>query len=169
MLLVSGDGKKTGKTTLMCRLISHFADKLPLVAIKVSPHIHPLAQDEEFLEAGDLFQITQEKKTGKETDSSRFLYAGAIQVFYIQTRDEQLIEALNRVLKKVATDTPLLVESGGMRRFVTPGLHFHLLSEPQPPHFSSSGGTLHISDLNRVCPENKIFFHNQRWILPKTD
>jgi len=41
ILLVSGNGRNSGKTTLACKIIERFSKDHEITGLKISPHFHP--------------------------------------------------------------------------------------------------------------------------------
>ncbi len=123
LLLVSGTGRNSGKTLLICRLIEELRNCKP-VAVKISPHWH--LQDPEGLmlyKEGQLLLMREHNIDG-EKDSSRMLRSGASVVYYIQAVSDHLLpEAFDQVLAMVPSDTPIIVESASLSMYYKPGLH----------------------------------------------
>jgi len=130
ILLVAGDGRNVGKTSLALTLIKKFS-KQGIYAIKVSPHFHHLQKDEHILYTNDQYQILEELNTERLKDSSRFLKAGAKRVFYIQTCDENLMESFLKVLSILPPDVPLLAEAGGLVHYIKAGLFLFVQDNKQ--------------------------------------
>jgi len=60
------------------------------------------------------------------------LAAGARKSFFVMNRDEQLQEALQKILSIVDHNDFIVCESGGLRKVVTPGLFFMMSSNDNP-------------------------------------
>ncbi len=122
MLLIAGNGRNSGKTTLACRIITMISASIPVVAIKITPHFH-----ENFGAGKTLFNredlvITEESDPESGKDSALMLKAGAVKSYFVMAKDEQLNEALQVILKHVPEKVPVVCESGGLRHIVEPGL-----------------------------------------------
>src|SRR5450759_1869588 len=52
------------------------------------------------------------------------LEAGAVQSYFVMTTDEYLEEAFSEILTRIAPDTMVVCESGGLRHLIQPGLFF---------------------------------------------
>lgn len=115
LLLVSGAGRNVGKSTLVCRLIEKFKAEM-LMAVKISPHFH------ESIPKNIPYIIEKEINPNRGKDSSRFLKSGAAEVYYLQVHDEHLAEAFDKILGKNINDRPIIAESGGLAKFIQPGL-----------------------------------------------
>lgn len=121
LLLVAGNGRNSGKTTLITRVIHRLKNEYPVTGIKISPHFHekpPAGRSE-----GDLpFIIQKEHDLSGNKDSSRMLLAGADEVFYIQAKEEDVPEAFFVLLKDLDSNKLWICESGALRKYVRPGL-----------------------------------------------
>ncbi len=124
ILLIAGTHKKVGKTTLTCSIIRKFSQQQDILGIKICPHFHDLDAQEDILINTPNFIITEEHSIHKQTDSSRMLNAGASKVYYIQANDKHLLEAIETALKRTGHTTPIICESGGLRKYLIPGLFF---------------------------------------------
>jgi hypothetical protein len=121
-LLIVGTDRNAGKTTLASLVIERFAPVLPITAVKISPHFHELGPAEQVAASTDQFVIVKETRPGSLKDSSRFLRAGASEVYYMQVWDQDLSAAFKELLKICGTEKPLIIESGWLRNIVDPGL-----------------------------------------------
>ena len=121
-LLIAGNGRNTGKTSLACLFIENIKSKTTVFAIKIAPHFHDLNGESHILFKQTGITISEEVEKEGLKDSSRFLKSGAQKVFYVQCEDEQLQVALDFLLSKIPQDAPVICESGGMRKLVAPGM-----------------------------------------------
>ncbi len=122
MLLIAGNGRNSGKTTLACRIIRNISACIPVVAIKITPHFH-----ENFGTGKTLFNredlvIIEESDPESGKDSALMLKAGAVKSYFVMAKDEQLNDALQVILKQVPEKVPVVCESGGLRQIVEPGI-----------------------------------------------
>jgi hypothetical protein len=133
MLLLSGTGQNSGKTTLACRLIAEFSKQFPVTAIKISPHFHEPTPRLPELASYEGFVIYEEilHDTGK--DSSRFLDAGAKRVYYITAQRDRQYNAMETLLEKIPAGTPMICEAGGLHHFYKPALHIVTIPKNIPP------------------------------------
>jgi hypothetical protein len=121
ILIIHGDGRKSGKTTLACRLISQFQDN-GVIAIKICPHFHITEGLEMLASEQRVFEIYRENSVEGEKDSSRMLAAGAALVLYVQCSDKGLEAAWKELETMLPPDRPVIAESGGLGRLIRPGL-----------------------------------------------
>lgn len=128
-MIISGNGRNTGKTSFVCSVIANIVGSYPVTAIKVSPHFHPEIPGDDILIQNEHFIIRKELSSKKSKDSSHMLAAGAANVYYIEAVDTHLTEAINTLFRKVRIEGPVICESGGMRRIIEPSI-FILLNKP---------------------------------------
>jgi len=119
LILIAGNGRNVGKTTLACKIISVFANETIVVGLKISPHFHA------FNEADVVFKNEQvviiDEKQFNSKDSSLMLQAGAKKVYYVMVKPEHLEEAIG-LLIRILPNKLIVCESGGLHELVKPGL-----------------------------------------------
>ena len=125
-LILSGNGRNTGKTSFVCRVIASVSKEIPLTAIKVSPHFHPDSKLSDAIYTDEHFIISLETDPWRHKDTSRMLSAGAKKVFYIEVKDDHLEDALKAIMPSIPSDTPVICESGGMRQLIEPSIFIML-------------------------------------------
>ena len=128
ILLISGTGRNSGKTTLACRIITHFSKQLDIVALKISPHYHETGLTPEKLVINTGYRIIKERDAESGKDSSRMLKAGARESIFIQCSDEYLLDAMNSLPVALRKDVPVICESGSLGDFLIPGVHLMVRS-----------------------------------------
>lgn len=121
-MIVSGNGRNTGKTSFVCRVIKAIGSSYPVTAIKVSPHFHPERSGDDILIRNEHFIVRKELSSNKPKDSSLMLAAGATNAYYIEAIDTHLTKAINTLFRKVRIEGPVICESGGMRRIIEPSI-----------------------------------------------
>jgi hypothetical protein len=164
LLLIAGNGRESGKTTLACRLIRRIGDTVPVVAIKISPHKH---------ETSNGISIIEESSRTSGKDSARMLGAGALRSFYITAGDDELKDVIP-LLTELSDNYYILCESGGLRKVIQPGL-FVIVNESSRKHIKDTlepltgydhvwmnfNGTVFIPD------EKNIYTENDQWQIRK--
>lgn len=121
LLLVSGSGRNVGKTTFICEVISNSPQK-KIAAIKITPHFH--TPDKGLIPIVDNpnFRIFEETSYLTDKDTSRYLQAGAVKSYFIQTTDAYLKESFQLTSVLLDPDLPFLVESANLRNILIPEL-----------------------------------------------
>lgn len=129
MILIGGNSRHSGKTTLACHIIGKFSGSYRIIGLKVTS-IRP---GEEIYHGNhnpaepDTYKILEEKNPDTAKDTSLMLKAGADKVFYIQARDEYLSIALQKFLKVAGPSSFIVCESRSLRKFVNPGIFFMMI------------------------------------------
>lgn len=168
LLIVAGTGTKTGKTTMVCRIISRFRDK-GIVAIKISPHFHEKTEGLEEIETGMGFAIYSENNLNSGKDTSRMLRAGASKVFLAIVWDSDLASVFGKIMTEIPEGTPVVCESPALRKFYEPGVFIIMTSDSANkrqdlrylldlPHLSFK---LEELDFIEALPLN---FNDEKWI-----
>lgn len=120
LILIAGTGRNVGKTALACELIKQTSMSEDVIGLKISPHIHTKNESAKLLISDENYSVFQEQDKLSDKDSSRMLRAGAKQVFYIQSEEEYIGEAFQKLKSEIRNDLPIVCESGGLRNFVIP-------------------------------------------------
>jgi len=170
-MIVSGNGRNTGKTSFVCDVIRKICKKYTVTAIKVSPHYHEKhIQEPLFEDAG--YAIWEEHRQDGVKDSSRMLLSGASRVYYIESTDAHLSYALAHLLPLIPPGNAVICESGGLRKLIEPSLLVLLNKEGLEEKKQSYMDLLPLSDILVTfkgdhfdpIPEN-IGFDGKRWGL----
>ncbi|MCF8308579.1 MAG: hypothetical protein K9I68_06175 [Bacteroidales bacterium] len=119
-LLISGSGRKVGKTSLACEMIEKYHAR-GVVALKIAPHFHDLPDISQIIASGEGFRIIKETQNTQK-DSSRMLKAGAVKSYYVQSIDKAIPKVLAQLEPEIG-GSPVVCESGGLARFYQPALH----------------------------------------------
>lgn len=168
LLLIAGNGRNVGKTTLACKIIARFASKTEVIGLKITPHFHPVNEADVVFKT-DNFIIVNEKQTSSK-DSSLMLQAGAKKVFFVMANRDFFHEAVEKLLQ-LLPENLIVCESGGLHEWITPGLFFmvkrkneeivktHLLAHS--PIIVNNDGQNFDFDINRLdfC-DRKIIIKN---------
>lgn len=89
-IIIGGTGRKTGKTTLACRIIA-LSPERRWTAVKVSHHA-PSSQAP--------FEILEETEPGDAGDTRRYLAAGAARAFWLRGDFAPGLPALRKLLSQ---------------------------------------------------------------------
>ena len=112
LLVVGGHARKIGKTAVVTELIAHLPE-MRWTAIKITQHDPgPVAG----------YSIFEEPQPNQESDTGRYLLAGAPRAYWIEAGDGQLGAAVPRVRNILQTSEHAIVESNGILEFIRPDL-----------------------------------------------
>ena len=87
-IVVGGAGRKSGKTTLACRILS-LAHERRWTAVKISHHAP---------ESGAPYELLAEHEPGPVGDTRRYLAAGAARAFWLRGDSERALPELRALL-----------------------------------------------------------------------
>jgi hypothetical protein len=129
ILLIAGTGRNSGKTTMACAIIKKFSKQNLIIAIKISPHFHKIVSGTNVVFSNNQIYIEEEVDTTTGKDSSLMLAAGAQKSFFVMANDNYLDLALKKILSLNPENVCYVCESGGLRKYVLPGLFIILNRE----------------------------------------
>lgn len=169
-LLVSGSGKKVGKTYLVTALIRKFSLQFPVVGLKISPHIHDDPGDAVLINNEEnRFRIYREYAPHRK-NSGQYLEAGASKAFFMETSDENLAGSFDYFNRNCNPENNAVIcESGALANFIRPAIHIHISDQPearsdQKPEWQKMADlVLPARDFDPVKVINKILFDERGW------
>ncbi len=130
IIVVGGHSRSVGKTSVVAGLIAGLAD-FHWTAMKITQYGHGICSAN-----GELcdcatddhsWAVTEERDRSGESDTSRFLVAGAARSLWVRTRQGMLAEAMPRVRQELATAENAILESNSVMRFLRPDLYLTVL------------------------------------------
>jgi len=146
MIVVGGHTRSIGKTQLVCDLIAAFPNE-NWIAGKITQYGHGVcAQNGENCDCApdDHVCAISWERSANETDSGRFLAAGARRSFWLRTKQGFLAEGLpllRKALREVETDQSapgrVILESNTLLQFLKPSLYLMVL-DPSKADFKES-------------------------------
>ena len=132
LIVVGGHSRNIGKTAVVCGLIRKLKDR-KWTALKITQYGHGVCSSEGTAChcAGDAgpdhpFALSEEYEPG-ETDSGRFLAAGAERSFWLRTPMGELARAAGVLEKLLAQSENVIVESNSLLELVDPDLFLMVL------------------------------------------
>jgi len=130
LIVVGGHSRSVGKTSVVAGLIAALPE-LHWTAVKITQYGHGICSAN-----GELcdcatddhsWAITEERDHSGESDSSRFLMAGATRSLWVRTRQGMLAEAMPRLRQELAMAENAILESNSVMRFLRPDLYITVL------------------------------------------
>ena len=148
ILVIGGHTRSVGKTSVVAGLIA----ALPAfhwTALKITQYGHGVCSANG--EACDCatadpswddhsWAVSEEKDRSGESDTSRFLVAGADRSWWVRTQQGRLAEAVPRIRKILASAENAIIESNSILRFIKPDLYLTVL-DPATADFKASAQT----------------------------
>ncbi|MFZ0797325.1 MAG: hypothetical protein WAM98_06010 [Terriglobales bacterium] len=143
ILVIGGHTRSVGKTSVVADLIS----ALPTfhwTALKLTQYGHGICSANgeacDCATADHSWAVSEEKDRSGESDTSRFLVAGADHSWWVRTQQGHLAEAMPRIRKILAATQNAIIESNSILRFLKPDLYLTVL-DPQNADFKASAQT----------------------------
>jgi hypothetical protein len=130
LIVVGGHSRSVGKTSVVAGLIAALPE-FHWTAVKITQYGHGIcsADGEPCDCATDdhSWAVTEERDRSGESDSSRFLVAGAARSLWVRTRQGMLAEAMPRLRKELEAGGNAILESNSVMRFLRPDLYLTVL------------------------------------------
>ena len=140
MVVVGGHSRSVGKTSVVAGLIAALPE-FHWTAIKVTQYGHGICSADgarcDCATTDHSWAISEENDRSGETDSSRFLVAGAERSLWLRTEQGRLAEAMPALRRKIGTAENVIIESNSVVKFVRPDFYLIVL-DPETPDFKVS-------------------------------
>jgi len=140
IVVVGGHSRNVGKTSVVAGLIAAMPERAWL-AVKITQYGHGICSANgepcDCVTADHASAITEERDRSGETDTSRFLVAGAKKVLWVRTQQGFLAEAMPKLRQHLAAARDVIIESNSVMRFVRPDLYVVVL-DPENEDFKNS-------------------------------
>ncbi|MBG99400.1 MAG: hypothetical protein CMN58_03510 [Solibacterales bacterium] len=132
LVVIGGHSRSIGKTSLMAGVIAASHER-KWTAIKVTQYGHGICSDHgdecscAMEDPNCSYAVTREDDPNSGTDTSRFLEAGAEDVYWVRTRLGQLDKALPEMRRLLSKREFVIVESNSILRFFNPDVYLPVL------------------------------------------
>ena len=140
IVVIGGHSRNVGKTSVVAGLIAALPE-YNWTAFKVTQYGHGVCSlnGEACHCATDdhSWAISEEKDRSGESDTSRFLAAGAVRSLWVRTEQGRLAEAMPTIRRRIAEAQNVILESNSILKFVRPDLYLTVL-DPATPDFKRS-------------------------------
>jgi hypothetical protein len=140
IVVVGGHSRSVGKTSVVAGLIAALRE-CEWTAVKITQYGHGVCSANG--EACDCatgdhsWAISEEKGRGGESDTSRFLLAGAARALWVRTEQGRLAEAMPALRRRIESSRNVIVESNSVLKFMRPDLYVTVL-DPGTEDFKKS-------------------------------
>lgn len=140
IILIGGHSRSVGKTSVVAGLIAALPE-FHWTAAKITQYGHGVCSANgepcDCATADHAWAITEERSRTGDTDTSRFLAAGAEKVFWVRTEQGRLAEAMPAFRQRLGAAQNLILESNSILKFLRPDLYLTVL-DPATADFKSS-------------------------------
>jgi hypothetical protein len=140
LVVIGGHSRNVGKTSVVAGLISALPE-FQWTAVKITQYGHGICSANG--EACDCatgdhsWAISEERDRSGESDTSRFLVAGAVRVFWARTEQGRLAEAMPALRQRLENAHNVIIESNSVLKFLRPDLYLSVL-DPHTADFKNS-------------------------------
>ena len=131
LVVVGGHTRSVGKTSVVAGLIAALPE-YHWTALKITQFGHGICSADgkpcDCDTGDDHFRaISDERDRSGQTDTSRFLVAGADRSIWVRTRQGRLSEAMADIERKIAGAENVIMESNSIVRFLKPDIYLTVL------------------------------------------
>jgi hypothetical protein len=140
IVVVGGHSRSVGKTSVVAGLISALPE-FEWTAVKITQHGHGICSANgeacDCATADHSWAISEERDRTGESDTSRFLVAGAVRAFWARTEQGRLAEAMPALRRRLEGARNVIIESNSVLKFLRPDLYLTVL-DPSTADFKNS-------------------------------
>src|SRR5579863_627018 len=140
IIVIGGHSRSVGKTSVVAGLIAALPE-FDWMAVKITQYGHGICSaNGEACDCATVdrcWAILEEQDRSGESDTSRFLIAGARRALWVRTEQGRLAEAMPALRGKVAETRNVILESNSVMQFLQPDLYLTVL-DPATADFKTS-------------------------------
>ena len=140
LIVIGGHSRSVGKTSVVAGLISALRE-FEWTAVKITQYGHGICSANgepcDCATGDHSWAISEEHDKSGDSDTSRFLVAGARQVFWVRTEHGRLAEAIPSLRKRLERARNAIIESNSVMKFLRPDLYLTVL-DPATADFKTS-------------------------------
>jgi hypothetical protein len=163
VVVIGGHSRNVGKTSVVAGLIVAMPE-LHWTALKITQYGHNVCaangESCDCATADHSHAITEERDRTGDTDTSRFLVAGADRVFWVRTRVGELAPAVPKIRQIIETSANVIVESNSIMKFVRPDLYLTVLDPANQDFKDSARWALDRADAILIHQSNEVAWTN---------
>lgn len=140
LIVIGGHSRNVGKTSVVAGLIAALRE-FEWTAAKITQYGHGICSANgkvcHCATSEHSWAISEERDTSGESDTSRFLVAGAARVLWVRTEQGRLGQAMPALQAKIKDAHNVILESNSVLQFVRPDLYLTVL-DPATSDFKNS-------------------------------
>ncbi len=149
IVIIGGHSRSVGKTSVVAGIIAGLPE-FCWTAFKITQYGHGVCSANgepcDCATADHSVAITEEHDSVGDSDTSRFLSAGAKKVYWVRTRQGKLAEAMPRIRQILASAENFIFESNSLMKFIRPDLYLTVLDFANPDFKDSAREHLDRAD-----------------------
>lgn len=135
LIVVGGQRKHVGKTTLVCEIIRHFVSAR-WTAAKITSHFHE-PEGCALIASGVGWRIWEQRAAHSLADTARYLEVGAVRSLLVSAESEGLAAACSAVKTEISGNGNAIVESTAGAQILAPDM-FLLVVDPESQGIKAS-------------------------------
>jgi hypothetical protein len=140
LIVIGGHSRSVGKTSVVAGLITALAE-FAWTAVKITQYGHGICSANgeacDCATADHSWAISEEHDRSGESDTSRFLLAGALRALWVRTQQGRLAEAMPELRRRLQPADHVIIESNSVLKFLRPDLYLTVL-DPATADFKNS-------------------------------
>ena len=140
LIVIGGHSRNVGKTSVVAGLIAALPE-YNWTAFKIIQYGHGVCSRDgkpcHCATDDHSWTISEETDRSGDSDSSRFLAAGATRAWWVRTEQGRLAEAMPTIRRKLQCGGNAILESNSILKFLRPDLYLTVL-DPATPDFKKS-------------------------------
>jgi len=140
IVVIGGHSRSVGKTSVVAGLISALCE-FDWTAVKITQYGHGVCSANgapcDCATDDHSWAISEEKDRGGESDTSRFLVAGAAKALWVRSEQGRLAEAMPALRRRLEQERNVILESNSVLKFLRPDLYVTVL-DPGTEDFKTS-------------------------------
>ncbi len=150
LVVIGGHSRSVGKTSVVAGLIAALPE-FHWTALKITQFGHGICSADgkpcDCATTDDHFKaISDERDLSGESDTSRFLVAGAARAIWVRTRQGMLSEAILDIQRRIAGAENVIMESNSIMGYMKPDLYLTVLDAAQEDFKVSANEFLERAD-----------------------
>ena len=140
IIVIGGHSRSVGKTSVVAGLISALPE-FNWTAVKITQYGHGICSANgeacDCATADHSWAISEDRDRSGDSDTSRFLVAGAVHALWARTEQGRLAEAMPALRQRLEGSSNVIIESNSVLKFLRPDLYLTLL-DPSTADFKNS-------------------------------
>ncbi|MBZ5704092.1 MAG: hypothetical protein LAN63_01955 [Acidobacteriia bacterium] len=140
IVVVGGHSRSVGKTSVVAGLIAALRE-YNWTALKITQYGHGVCSADgkpcDCVTDDHTWAMSEEKNRTGESDTSRFLVAGAAHAWWVRTEQGRLAEAMPTIRERLAEAENVILESNSILKFLRPDIYLTVL-DPTTADFKKS-------------------------------
>jgi hypothetical protein len=144
IIVIGGHSRSVGKTSVVAGLISALRE-FDWTAVKITQYGHGVCSANgepcDCATADHSWAISEDRERSGESDTSRFLVAGAVQALWARSEQGRLAEAMPALRQRLQSARNVIIESNSVLKFLRPDLYLTVL-DPSTEDFKDSAREL---------------------------